>query len=148
MTVIPAAGSEPIKEQTDIYIWRKYPLIKLSVYGHIAILLLRIGSDYHTGSLFPGQDNPDEGNSTVIAVTAHYQDRPTRRVSMTPGVFNNVARVVFLISGETKAVALKKVLYGPYDPLNLPAQRGAALACSFARFVDSAAAAELPGGKE
>ena len=111
-------------------------------------VLLGMGSDGHTASLFPGQDNPDEGNSTVIAVTAHYQDRPANRVSMTPAVFNNAARVVFLVSGEAKADALNKVLNGPYDPLNLPAQRVLPWHGSLSWFVNSAAAAALPDIKK
>ncbi len=107
-------------------------------------VLLGMGSDGHTASLFPGQDNPHENDSAVIAVTAHYQDRPANRVSLTPPVINNAARIVFLVTGASKATTLNKVLHGSYQPLNLPAQRIEPWNGTLAWLVDSAAAEQLP----
>lgn len=147
--VHPVNGNLPPNEAAEVYVSELAVFIEDEQdWPFFDWVLLGMGGDGHTASLFPGQDNPDESNSTVIAVTAHYQDRPANRVSMTPGVFNNAARVVFLVSGTAKAATLNKVLNGPYDPLNLPAQRVLPWHGSLAWFVDSAAAVELPVRKE
>lgn len=143
--VHPVNGNLPPDEAAEVYVSELEIFIEDEQdWPRFDFVLLGMGSDGHTASLFPGQDNPDEGKTTVIAVTAHYQDRPANRVSMTPAVFNNADRVVFLVSGATKATALNKVLHGSYDPLNLPAQRVQPWHGSLAWFVDSAAAAQLP----
>ena len=46
----------------------------------------------------------------------------TDRITLTPPVFNNAARIMFLVHGAEKAPALKAVLEGPYEPEQLPAQ--------------------------
>ena len=59
----------------------------------------------------------------VIAVTAHYQSRPTQRISLTPLVFNTARQVVFLVTGANKAVTLTRVL-NDYNSLEqYPAKR-------------------------
>lgn len=85
------------------------------------MVLLGMGDDGHTASLFPG--SPVEVTSPVIAVTANYQDRPARRVSLTPLVFNAARSVAFLATGQSKAATLASILNGEYHPELLPAQR-------------------------
>ena len=86
-------------------------------------VLLGMGADGHTASLFPGQVNSAETTSPAIAVTADYAGRPANRVTLTPLVFNSARHIIFLVSGENKAKAVSEVLFGPSDPLHLPAQR-------------------------
>lgn len=85
------------------------------------LVLLGMGDDAHTASLFPG--SPLEAAAPTMAVTAHYQDRPANRVTLTPPVINAARRILFLVSGASKADALVNVLFGDYHPVNLPAQR-------------------------
>ena len=87
------------------------------------LVLLGMGADGHTASLFPGSSLVDEPDSPVLAVTARYQGRPANRVTLTPLVFNTARNVLFLVSGQEKADALAAVLSGSYDPLLWPAQR-------------------------
>jgi len=44
-------------------------------------------------------------------------------VTLTQLVFNGARRIIFLVSGESKAQTLANVLYGGYHPEQLPAQR-------------------------
>jgi len=86
-------------------------------------VLLGMGADGHTASLFPGQVNSTESISPAIPVTADYGGRPANRVTLTPLVFNSARHVLFLVTGENKANALSEVLHGAGDPLHFPAQR-------------------------
>jgi 6-phosphogluconolactonase len=86
-------------------------------------VLLGMGSDGHTASLFPGRVHSDEEVLPAIAVTADYEGRPSNRVTLTPMVFNSARKILFLVSGENKAQILKTVLDGPRDPLLRPVQR-------------------------
>jgi 6-phosphogluconolactonase len=85
------------------------------------LVLLGLGADGHTASLFPGAPLPEQ--TPVMAVTADYQGRPARRVTLTPMVFNTARQVSFLVAGAEKAEAVKHALLDPPDPLRYPAQR-------------------------
>jgi 6-phosphogluconolactonase len=85
------------------------------------LVLLGMGEDGHTASLFPGSEV--NVSAPTSAVTAQYQNRPARRVTLTPSVFNAARRIIFLVSGESKSETLASVLYGEYHLEQLPAQR-------------------------
>jgi len=87
------------------------------------VAVMGMGEDGHTASLFPGIYNPGEDDSTVIHVSAAYQDRPANRITLTPMVFNTSRNVIFLVVGEAKAEMLQKALIGEKDLLNIPVQR-------------------------
>jgi 6-phosphogluconolactonase len=106
-------------------------------------VLLGMGADGHTASLFPGQVNPAETTTPAIAVTADYMGRPANRVTLTPLVFNSARHILFLVSGENKAKALSEVLDGFYNPLNVPAQRIRPVNGDVTWIIDRAAAALL-----
>jgi len=82
-----------------------------------------MGSDGHTASLFPGPISDREHLTPALPVTAHYQDRPANRVTLTPLVFNAAQNIFFLVTGAGKAETLKAVLDSPDEPERLPAQR-------------------------
>ena len=85
------------------------------------LVLLGMGDDGHTASLFPG--SPVDIETSTIAVTAQYQDRPANRVSLTPRVFNHAREVWFLVTGAGKAETLRNVIKGEKNLELLPAQR-------------------------
>ncbi len=84
------------------------------------LVLLGMGPEGHTASLFPGTKALKEERRLVVSnwVGKLYTDR----ITFTPPVLNNAARVIFMVHGEEKAPALKAVLEGPYEPEQLPAQ--------------------------
>jgi len=85
------------------------------------LVLLGLGEDGHTASLFPG--SPVEVDSPTLVVTADYHGRPANRVTLTQQVFNSAKNVFFLVSGKSKAAALLNTLKGGYEPQKYPAQR-------------------------
>ncbi len=85
------------------------------------LVLLGLGEDGHTASLFPGSQV--EASAPVIAVTGEYQGRPTDRVTLTPLVFNSARLVIFLVSGVGKSGILASVFKGGRHPDQWPAQR-------------------------
>lgn len=84
------------------------------------LVLLGMGPEGHTASLFPGTKALYEKKR--LAVSNWVGKFYTERITLTAPVFNNAARVIFLVQGEDKAPALKAVLEGPYEPEQLPAQ--------------------------
>lgn len=84
------------------------------------LVLLGMGPEGHTASLFPGTKALKEEHHLVVHnwVGKLYTDR----ITLTPPVLNNAALVIFMVHGEEKAPALKAVLEGPYEPEQLPAQ--------------------------
>lgn len=84
------------------------------------LVLLGMGSDGHTASLFAGTEVIAERNRCVAA---SWVDRfNTFRITLTPPVLNNSVCVMFLVSGGGKSEILKRVLRDEYQPERLPVQ--------------------------
>ena len=83
-------------------------------------ILLGIGPDGHTASLFPGTNALNEKRRLVVANWV--EKFQTHRITMTVPVLNNAALIIFLVSGNKKAEVLKEILEGDYRPELLPAQ--------------------------
>jgi 6-phosphogluconolactonase len=84
------------------------------------LILLGMGDDGHTASLFPGTAAIGEQRRWVIA--HHVEKLDAWRVTLTPAAINAAANVTFVVSGSGKAERLRQVLTGPYQPDLLPAQ--------------------------
>ncbi|HBP86532.1 MAG TPA: 6-phosphogluconolactonase [Nitrospirales bacterium] len=84
------------------------------------LILLGMGPDGHTASLFPGTSAVAESQKLVAAPWV--EKLHTHRVTLTPPVLNAAKHVVFLVGGGDKAPALQAVLEGPADPARYPAQ--------------------------
>ncbi len=84
------------------------------------LILLGMGDDGHTASIFPGTSAVHEDHQRVLAY--YVEKLQSWRITFTPALINAAANVVFLVSGEKKAYRLRQVLVGRYQPEELPAQ--------------------------
>jgi 6-phosphogluconolactonase len=84
------------------------------------LVLLGLGENGHTASLFPGTPVLKERIRWVSEV--YVPEQALYRVTLTAPVINDGAVVVFLVSGKAKANVLKEVLERTQEPLRLPAQ--------------------------
>lgn len=107
----------------------------------IDLVLLGMGENGHTASLFPGASALGEAQRWVMA---QYVDAVGMwRVTLTPVVLNAARHVAFLVSGAAKAQMLQRVLEGPREPERLPAQIVQPASGELCWMVDAAAAALL-----
>jgi 6-phosphogluconolactonase len=109
--------------------------------GRVDLVLLGMGDNGHTASLFPGLTAVHEHQRWVVA--EHVAEVGMWRITMTPAAINAAAEVVFLVSGAGKADMLARVVDGPRDPSTLPAQVVAPTNGQLRWLVDAAAAAKL-----
>ena len=87
------------------------------------LIILGLGEDGHTASLFPGSPGLQEGDRWVIPVEHRSPPAPlVDRVTLTPVLINAAAQVIFLVAGAGKASITARVLSGAYQPELLPAQ--------------------------
>ena len=84
------------------------------------LILLGMGADGHTASLFPFSEALNEAEA--IAVANRLEKLETTRLTLTFPVINNARNVIFLIKGEDKAETLREVLRGEFQPEKYPSQ--------------------------
>jgi len=105
------------------------------------LVLLGVGPDGHTASLFPGHELLSE-NDRWVAYIEDSPKPPPRRVTLTLPVINHAARVAFVATGAGKVQILRDILDTP--ELGLPAARVRPVPPGqFVWFVDDAASAEV-----
>lgn len=84
------------------------------------LILLGLGENGHTASLFPGTSVLDEQQRWVADV--YLAEEGLHRLTLTPAALNQAALVVFLVSGYVKASILRKVFEDTQDPSDIPAR--------------------------
>ncbi|XP_074386367.1 6-phosphogluconolactonase isoform X1 [Zonotrichia albicollis] len=106
------------------------------------LLLLGVGPDGHTCSLFPGHALLQEQNSLI----SHLEDSPKpppRRVTMTLPLLNAAKSVLLVATGAAKAPVIKRILEQQQDPDPVPAARLRPRSGRLRWLLDREAAAEL-----
>lgn len=84
------------------------------------LVLLGLGENGHTASIFPGLAAVSETRRRVLA--QYVEVMGMWRVTLTPVALNAARAVAFLVSGAGKAAVAQRVLEGPRQPVVLPAQ--------------------------
>ncbi len=105
------------------------------------LVLLGLGPDGHTASLFPGVDALHD--TTHIVVAPFVPKFNTDRISLTAPAINAAATVAFLVAGEEKSGVLRDVLEGPRQPDLFPAQIVAPANGDLLWLLDEGAASQL-----
>lgn len=105
------------------------------------LVLLGLGEDGHTASLFPGSAVLDETVRWVAPSLA--PEEPQRRMTLTYPVINHAANVFFLVSGQRKAGALRRALQDGADPMEAPAAAVRPTNGELVWWVDEAAATHV-----
>jgi 6-phosphogluconolactonase len=105
------------------------------------LVILGMGADGHTASLFPGTAAVHETKRLVVATWV--EKLGSHRISLTPPVLNRADMVLFLVTGSDKAETFAAVLEGPPRPDIYPSQVIRPEAGALVWLVDWAAAAAL-----
>ena len=84
------------------------------------LVLLGIGTDGHTASLFPASPVLSENRSWVAA--PYIKKLKAHRLTLTLPVLNHAAQLLFLVSGSEKAAVMKEILPDERQPVHLPFQ--------------------------
>jgi 6-phosphogluconolactonase len=87
---------------------------------HFDLILLGLGDDAHTASLFPSTPVLSETKPSVKEV--YLKKDNTFRITMTAPLINQASEIAFLVFGENKALALRNVINGERKPNDYPAQ--------------------------
>jgi 6-phosphogluconolactonase len=103
------------------------------------LILLGVGPDGHICSLFPGDDALGERERRVVGVETPGMAPLVSRITLTLPVVNASAQIVFLVAGEDKAEAVRRVFGGPPDP----SAPGSLVEGEVVALLDPAAAARL-----
>jgi 6-phosphogluconolactonase len=105
------------------------------------LVLLGMGPDGHTASLFPGTDALHE--SARLVASPWIEKLRAHRITLTPPVLNKASGVIFLVSGADKAETLHEILQGSHRPDRFPSQAIRPESGHLVWMVDRAAAGRL-----
>lgn len=111
----PSAAADEYERQQKIF-FKTGP----GVFPSFDLVLLGLGEDGHTASLFPG-DPALEITDRLAAPAKLTTAEP--RITLTYPVLNNAKNIIFLVSGESKKKILKEVLPGKSSNVIYPAQK-------------------------
>ncbi len=145
---VPVPRDHIHKMQTDIFPEQsamEYEKILREYFHHshktFDLVLLGMGDDGHTLSLFPGTEVVYE--ETKLATAYFLAAQNMYRITLTASVVNRSARIAFLVTGAGKAETLKEVIEGDYKPDIYPSQVIKPVDGELFWFTDEAAAAKL-----
>ncbi len=83
------------------------------------LVLLGLGTDGHTLSLFPGAPLPKDENQWILSI--YHEEENMHRLSLTPDIVNRASTVVFLVTKKNKSSIVEAILHGTQQPEVYPA---------------------------
>lgn len=83
------------------------------------IVMLGLGEDGHTASIFPNQVNLI--NDEKITAVAVHPESHQRRITLTPTVINNAKVIVFIVTGKSKSKIVTQIIEKKTEAKNYPA---------------------------
>ena len=104
------------KYQDELVNWFQEPLPKFD------LILLGLGSDGHTASLFPGTKAFESPQDYDLVAANHVPQLDTWRITFTSRLIKAAKRIVFMVSDQSKAEMTFKVLEDPHTRNQYPAQ--------------------------
>jgi 6-phosphogluconolactonase len=102
------------------------------------LILLGMGNDGHTASIFPGQ--PGLFETTAICTISQHPETCQKRITLTGKVINNASEVVFLVTGSNKAEKVKSIINDEMEAFLYPAKQVKPINGSLAWYLDSESA--------
>lgn len=110
------------------------------------LILLGMGDDGHTASLFPGSRALKENSAWV---TANWVEKfQTFRITLTASVINHARSVAFIVTNAGKAATLEQVLHGTVNPEKFPSQLIHPFDGKLVWLLDEAAAEKVKGDRQ
>lgn len=107
------------------------------------LVLLGLGSDGHTASLFPHTEATGEKRRWVVCNPV--PQLKTERFTLTAPILNRARNILFLVTGADKAAAVHAVIKGPTDTERFPAQLIRPVTGQLTWLIDEPAASRLGG---
>jgi len=111
---------ENLSAAAELYA-RELRVLATDDFPHFDLVLLGLGTDGHTASLFPHSEALQERTRWVLPLLEAPRP-PRRRLTLTMPVLNAARQVIFLVSGEKKARAVREVLQGMAPADDYPAK--------------------------
>lgn len=133
----PAAAAQMYEEEI-----KRVVATRSSAIPEFDLILLGLGTNGHTASLFPHQPGLHEKSKLVIG--EYIEEVKMSRITMTVPLLNAAKDVLFVSLGTDKASVLKDVITGAYDPERLPAQLVQPRPGNLTWLIDPPAAVDLP----
>ncbi|MDP1575082.1 MAG: 6-phosphogluconolactonase [Coxiellaceae bacterium] len=90
--------------------------------GPIDLIYLGLGDDAHTASLMPFSEVVKNISPDTLVESLFVKKLNMSRITLTPAAINHCEAIIFLVTGDNKAAAVKNVLQGVTDPQQYPAQ--------------------------
>ncbi len=138
---VPTYYAEPA-EAAAVYAQQVEALLAAAG-GRFDLVLLGIGPDGHTASLFPENPALDSPPGALVVAVEHAPKPPPQRISLTAEALNHAEHTIFLVTGADKAAAVRAIVHGEGDPRQMPARMIAPEGGQLTWMLDTAAAAQL-----